>query len=128
MAETSVITNTRRENLCKITSGAISTMPRVTHIAFGDGGVDSSGNPLSPLETQTALKSEVARYAIDGVTYPVGTTARYTVTIPKADLPGAKISEAALVNSEGGLDAIKNMYVKQKDEGVSFEFTFDDEF
>lgn len=128
MAETSVITNKRRENLAKITSGAITTIPKITHIAFGDGGVDSAGNPTSPLETQTALKSEIARYPIDGVTYPVATTARYTVTIPKADLPGKTINEAALVDEAGELCAIKNMYNKQKDDGVSFEFTFDDEF
>ena len=34
-----VITTARRESLCKITSGAISTLPPVSHIAFGDGGV-----------------------------------------------------------------------------------------
>ena len=125
---TSVITKARRTALCKLTSGAISTMPAITHIAFGTGGVDSSGNPIAPLDTQTALKAEIARYPISGVTYPVDTTARYTVTIPKDDLAGEKISEAALVDSVGALMAIKTMYVKQKDEGVSFNFTFDDEF
>lgn len=128
MAETSVITNYRRENLCKITSGAITSIPKIAKIAFGDGGVDEGGEPKTPLATQESLNSELARYDIDGVTYPNATTARYTVTIPKADLAGEKISEAALVDAAGKLCAIKNMYVKQKDEGVSFEFTFDDEF
>ena len=41
MAQTNhtVITDYRRELLCRITSGAISTLPPVSHIAFGDGGV-----------------------------------------------------------------------------------------
>lgn len=128
MAETSVITKARRIGLCKLTSGAISTLSPITHIAFGTGGVDATGEPLIPTETQTALHSEVARYPIDAVVYPVDTTARYSVTIPKADLAGEKLSEAALVDSAGALCAIKNMYVKQKDEGISFTFTFDDEF
>lgn len=136
MAETSVITKARRVALCKLTSGAITTMPAITHIAFGDGGVDGNGNPLTPADTQTTLKREVARYPINaqddaehpGLSYPVDTTARYTVTIPKEDLAGEKISEAALVDAAGALAAIKTMYVKQKDEGVSFTFTFDDEF
>jgi len=128
MANTSVITRARRIKLCRLTSGAISTITPITHIAFGDGGVNNSGNPIPPLETQTALKHEIARYPIDGVDYPVETTARYTVTIPKDDLASEKISEAALVDSAGTLCAIKTMYVKQKDEGVSFSFTFDDEF
>lgn len=128
MAETSVITKLRRENLCKITSGAVSSLAPITHIAFGDDGVDSRGEPVSPTETQTSLKHEVARYPIKSVTYPLSTTARYTVEIPENDLAGAKISEAALIDKNGGLCAIKNMYVKQKDGGVSFAFTFDDEF
>lgn len=127
-SSTSVITKTRRVALCKLTSGAITTMPAITHIAFGGGGVDANGNPVTPSETQTALKQEITRYPIDGVTYPIDTTARYTVTIPKEDLPGEKISEAALVDSSGALAAIKTMYVKQKDAGVEFTFTFDDEF
>lgn len=128
MAENSVITKARRISLCKITSGAISTVSPITKIAFGDGGVDASGTPIPPSETQTALKHEIARYPIDSVEYPVDTTARYNVTIPKADLAGEKISEAALVDENGALCAIKTMYVKQKDDGVSFSFTFDDEF
>lgn len=128
MAENSVITKARRVSLCKITSGAISAVAPITHIAFGSGGVDGSGNPIAPTETQTALKHEIARYPIDSVEYPVDTTARYNVTIPKADLAGEKISEAALVDKDGTLCAIKTMYVKQKDDGVSFSFTFDDEF
>lgn len=128
MAETSVITLTRRTNLCKITSGAITEIAPITHIAFGTGGVDGQGEPLTPSETQSALNAEIARYPIGPIEYPVDTTARYTTTIPKEDLAGAKISEAALVDADGALAAIKNMYVKQKDEGVAFTFTFDDEF
>ncbi len=123
----SVVTKTRRESLCKITSGAVANIPKVTHIALGDAGVDSSGNPLNPSETQTALNHEVARYPAVAA-YPVSTTARYTITIPQGAHTGIKFSEAALVNSSGGLDAIKNFYPKQKDDDVSFTFTFDDEF
>lgn len=124
----SVITVARRIALTQITSGAISTMPPVKHIAFGDGGVGGDGDPLTPTDTQTALNHEVGRYALDGIGYPVETTARYTATIPEGDLGGVSISEMALVDSEGGLCAIKNMYVKRKDAEVKFTFEFDDIF
>ena len=62
------------------------------------------------------------------MTYPEETTARYAVTIPKDDLAGEIINEAALVDSDGDVAAIKTMYSKQKDAGVSFTFEFDDEF
>lgn len=127
MANT-IITNYRREQLCKITSGAVDSLAPITQVAFGDGGVDETGQVLQPVGSQEALAHEVGRYPIDKVEYPVSTTARYTVTIPAADLAGAQLSEAALVDSEGNLCAIRNMLAKGKDDGVAFIFTFDDEF
>lgn len=126
--EHSVITKTRRRKFCLASSDATKPLAAITHIALGDAGVDAQGEPLDPTEAQTALNNEVARYPVDGVSYPVDTTARYTVTIPKADLAGKKLTEAALVDSDGDLAAIKNFYVKQKDAGVAFTFEFDDEF
>lgn len=128
MAETSIITKKRRILLCQITSGAITTLPKITHIALGTGGVNEDGDPLIPSDLQTALNSQVGQYEIEPVAYPEETTARYTITVPEHELVGEKISEAGLIDAEGNLCAIKNMYVKQKDEGVTFTFTFDDEF
>lgn len=129
MANTNtVITNWRREQLCRITSGAIESLAPITEVAFGDGALDENGEVIPPSAAQTALLNEIGRYGVDKVEYPISTTARYTVTIPAADLAGAQISEAALVDSEGNLCAIRNMLAKGKDEGVAFIFTFDDEF
>ena len=36
---TNVITRQRRIYLAQISRGAIETIPKITHIAFGDGGV-----------------------------------------------------------------------------------------
>lgn len=125
---TSVITRARRINLAKITRGAVETIPKITHIAFGDGGVDASGQPVQPEETMQALGHEVGRYAIDGVETPVETTNRYTVTIPESDLNGVNISEMALVDEDGVFAAVKTFLPKGKDEDVKFVFEFDDEF
>jgi hypothetical protein len=126
--DNTITTIYRRTNLAQITGGAISAIAPITQIAFGNGGVDSSGNPIPPLETAATLNSELARYHIDGVTYPVPTTAGYTCTIPAADLTGTAINEVALVDSSGKVCAIKTMYTKRKDPGVAFTFTFDNEF
>ena len=122
MNENSVITKTRRRKLCMAASDPEKPLAVITHVAFGSGGVNVSGEPIVPTETQTALNSELARYEVESVTYPDETTARYTVTIPKDSLVGKEINEAALVDSDGDLVAIKNMYSKKKDEGVSFTF------
>ena len=117
MNENSVITKTRRRKLCMAASDPEKPLAVITHVAFGNGGVNGSGEPLVP-----------ARYEVESVTYPAETTARYAVTIPKDALVGEEISEAALVDSDGDVVAIKTMYPKKKDEDVSFTFEFDDEF
>lgn len=128
ISENSVITHARRVKLCLASSDASKPLAPITHIAFGDGGVTEDGEPIMPTDAQTALNNEIARYEVDEVTYPTDTTARYTVTIPKNEMTGESISEAALVDSDGDLAAIKSMYAKRKDAGVAFTFEFDDEF
>lgn len=88
MNENSVITKTRRRKLCMAASDPEKPLAVITHVAFGNGGVNGSGEPLVPLETQTALNSELARYEVESVTYPAETTARYAVTIPKGRTGG----------------------------------------
>lgn len=125
---TSVITRARRINLAKITRGAVETIPQITHIAFGDGGVDEDGQPIQPNETQQALNHEIGRYEIDSVGNPVETTNRYTVTIPESDLNGMNINEMALVDADGQFAVVKTFLSKGKDDDVKFTFEFDDEF
>jgi hypothetical protein len=127
-SKNSVTTVYRREMLCKITSGAIATIPKIAKMAFGDGGTDGSNKPIPPLETATTLKHELTRYDIDSVSYPVSTTARYTATIPGDTLVNANINEAALVDADGKICLIQTMTKKGKDDGVIFTFTLDEEF
>ncbi len=127
--ENSVITTVRRMNFAKLTSGDISTIPKITNIALGDGGVDEEGNPIPPNADQTALNNEIARFGVEGHTYPSPTTVCYTITIPKGEeYAGSKFNEMALVDEAGNLCAIKTMYTKQKDYDVEFTFEFNDEF
>ena len=125
---TTVITTARRTALCRVTSGAVSALSPVAYVAFGSGGTDAEGNVLAPRPDQTSLHQEVGRYPVGEAAYPIPTTARYTITIPPDDLAGTNISEAALVDADGVLCAIRNMLPKGKDAGVSFTFTIDDEF
>lgn len=128
MDEYSVITRTRRVKLCQASSDATKPLAPITHIALGTGGVDASGERLAPTEDMTALRSEVARYPIDSISYPIDTTARYAVTLSRNELTDVSFSEAALVDSAGDIVAIKTFYSKRKDPGVAFTFEFDDEF
>ena len=118
----------RRKNLTQITSGAVSTIPKVAYIALGTGGVDEGGQIITPSEDQTELHAEVGRYPVEPVEYPVETTARYTITVPVGDLDGAAISEMGIIDEAGGLCSIRTCSPKIKNYDEEIAFTFDDEF
>ncbi len=122
-----IVTRYRRENLAKITSGEISEIPKVSHIAFGSGGCEN-GEIKTPTEVQETLFNEVKRYPVGSVEIISGTTARYKVEIPANELNGVSINEIALVDEDGKLCAIKTFASKIKDEDMKFVFEFDDEF
>lgn len=128
MTENSVITKIRRKKFALASSDAEHPLDPITHIAFGSGGVDGDGEPLTPSEDQTTLNAELYRLPVGGISYPDDTTVRYAVTIPADEHTGDAISEAALVDSKGDLAAVKTMYVKRKDAGTAFTFEFDDKF
>lgn len=46
MNENSVITKTRRRKLCMAASDPEKPLAVITHVAFGNGGVNGSGEPL----------------------------------------------------------------------------------
>lgn len=122
-----VITKTRRKNLVQASAGII-TLPVITGMAFGDGGVDGSGNIIPPTEEQTELYNEIHRQEVDNYTVSSDTSVRYTCTLAEGILTGKSISEIALYDSEGDLVCIRTMSAKGKDEGMEMTFTLDDEF
>ena len=126
--ENSIITKFRREQLAKITSGAITEIAKVAYIALGDGGLEEDGTPTQPSEEQAALAREIGRYPVDGPQFPLSTTARYSITVPEGELAGEKISELGLLDLNGKLVAIRNCSPKIKDADEEFTFVFDDEF
>lgn len=125
-----VITTVARQKLVKARAGDI-TLPAIVGMAFGDGGVDSSGNVITPPASQTALASELMRKALDaegGHTYPDSMTCRYKVTLSESELTGNEISEIGLYDSDGDIVAIKNFARKGKDDDIEMSFTIDDIF
>ena len=70
----------------------------------------------------------MGQYEINGVSNPVETTNRYTVTVPESELNEKNINEMALVDAEGQLAAVKTFLNKGKDGDMLFTFRFEDEF
>ena len=55
-----VITEIGRKKLCKAHAGDI-TLPKITQMAFGSGGVNPSGEVIAPTGAETALKKEILK-------------------------------------------------------------------
>lgn len=122
-----VITEKGREKLCKSHAGEL-ILPKITQMAFGDGGLDAEGVPIETTGEEVELRSELLKKDIDTVTFPVPTTGRYSVRLGTAELAGTSISEQGLYDAEGDLVAYKTFLAKGKDDDMEFVFEMDEIF
>ena len=124
-----IITEIGRKKLCMAHSGD-ATLPAITHLAFGSGGIDSKGNVIETTGTETGLKTELLKKEIDSYAYTdeKSTTCRYTVKLGKAELANQNISEQGLYDADGDLIAYKTFLPKGKDDDMEFIFDMDEVF
>lgn len=123
----SITTDYAREQMAKARAGDVA-VTTITHMAFGDGGVDGGGNPIPPTGADTELNNELLRKPVDGHTFPVPATCRYSCRLLKTDLAGQTINEIALFDSAGEMVCKKTMTNKTKDGDMEMVFELDDEF
>lgn len=124
-----VITEIGRMKLCKAHAGDI-VLPKITQMAFGNGGIDAEGEVIGTTGKETALKSELLTRTVDSHSY-VGveeTTCRYTLRLSKTDLANENISEQGLFDETGDLIAYKTFLPKGKDDDMEFVFDMDEVF
>lgn len=122
-----IITKKAREKLVKARAGAIQ-LPKITGMAFGNGGVDAAGNVKPPLENQSQLSNELLRKEIDGYSFPDDTTCKYECTLSESELAGEEISEIGLYDADGDIVCIKTFMRKGKDVEVEQTYTLSDMF
>ncbi len=122
-----IITKKARVKLVKARAGAIQ-LPKIVGMAFGNGGVNSSGQVIPPTETQTGLANEIYRKEIDGYSFPEDTTCRYVCTLSEVECAGEEISEIGLYDEEGDIVCVKTFMRKGKDDDVEQTYTLDDIF
>ena len=124
-----VITVTGRKKLCKAHTGD-STLPIITHMAWGDGGVDEEGNPKSASGNEIGLYHELMKKEIEIHSYvnEEETACRYTATLEKGELTGSEISEMGLFDEEGDLIAYRTFMRKGKDADIPQIYDMDEIF
>lgn len=109
-----MIPNVAREKMADARAGK-RTLPAITMIAFGDGGVREDGTVVAPLPTATALTHELRREKISSIKKIGQLCYKYGYTIPEGGLSGKSVSEVALIDSEGDAAAIETFKPKADD-------------
>ncbi len=117
-----VITTVAAKKKILLARAGIQALPKISQMAFGDGGISVEGEVLEPAETQENLKHEILRKDIDGYEIISDTEIQYQCTLAENELNGSRLSEIALIDEEGEVLAIKNFSVKEKD--AEWEMTF----
>lgn len=113
-----VTTVVARQKLCKAHAGDIA-LPAITHMAWGDGGVDETGEPKGTTGDEIGLYHELVRKPIESHTYKDNElTCGYKSILEKGEQTGAKISEVGLYDADGDLIAYRTMLQKGKDEDI----------
>lgn len=113
MAST-VITNAYRARLADASAGLAPLAP-YAYMAFGDGGHRPDGTPRPANADATALAHELARRPLAAITRPTAYTVECEGQLLPGELVGASISEAALLDAEGHVVAIKTFAPKVRD-------------
>ena len=114
-----VISATGRKKLCRAHAGD-GTLPAITKMAWGNGGVDETGQPISTTGNEIGLYNELLVKDIESHAYvnEEETTCRYTATLEAGELSGEEISEMGLYDADGDLVAYRTFMRKGKDADI----------
>lgn len=124
-----VITLIGRKKFCKAHAGDM-TLPVITHMAWGDGGIDEEGKTKSASGNEIGLYHELMKKKVEIHSYvnEEETACRYTATLEKGELTGNEISEMGLFDADGDLIAYRTFMRKGKDADIPQIYDMDEIF
>ena len=125
MIKNTITTKSAKKKMLLARAGK-QTLPIITQMVFGTGGVDAQGAAVAPQEGQEQLCQEIYRKDIGSVEVVSDTKIRYICTLEESELVGAENSEIALADAEGDLVAIKTFLAKGKDGDFRMVFKVND--
>ena len=121
MAE-AITVNAYRQRIAARMAGGASLAP-IAYMAFGDGGHNPDMTPKPPSSSATSLNHEVLRKPLSSITQED----LYSVTgkgvLEAAELVGARISEAALLDANGQICGLKTFAPKLKEGDERYEIS-----
>ncbi len=118
MDNAGVTTVTGRKKLCRAHAGDI-TLPAITKMAWGNGGVDESGQPITTTGNEIGLYNQLLVKDIESHEYNEDqTTCLYKATLEAGELDGEEISEMGLIDADGDLVVYRSFGRKFKDADI----------
>ena len=120
-----ITTNSAKKKMLLARAGK-QTLPSITTMVFGSGGINADGEVIEPEAGQEQLNQEIYRKDIDKAEVVSDTKISYFCALEENELEGEEISEIALVDADGDLVAIKNFMAKGKDGDFKMVFKISD--
>ncbi len=114
-----VITVVGRRKLCMAHAGD-RELPIIAKMAWGNGGVDESGEPIATTGNEIGLYNSLLIKDIESHEYvdDEQTNCQYASTLEVGELDGEDISEMGLFDEEGDLIFYRTFRRKGKDEDI----------
>lgn len=103
-------------------------LPVIRYLAFGDGGLDDNGQPISPDPTANALNHELFRLPIESVGYSLPYKADLEVNVTSAEFNDTPISEFGAVDEEGDFVGFQTFLPVTKQDIVTLAFCWTCQF
>jgi phage-related tail fiber protein len=103
-------------------------LPRITHLAFGNGGHDADGNPIAVDDNRTTVPGQfetlrpVSSVTANGMICTIVGRLDYDHEV------GQIVSTCGLIDADGDLVAYKNFSPKAKDADTRFEVQWTEQF
>lgn len=118
MDNVGVTTAIGRKKLCMAHAGD-AVLPAITKMAWGNGGIDESGQPIDTTGNEIGLYNQLLEKSIESHEYNDDyTTCFYTATLEAGELDGEEISEIGLFDAEGDLIVYRTFGRKWKDADI----------
>ena len=118
MDNVGVTTAIGRKKLCMAHAGD-AVLPAITKMAWGNGGIDESGQPIDTTGNEIGLYNQLLEKGIESHEYNDDyTTCFYTATLEVGELDGEEISEIGLFDAEGDLIVYRTFGRKWKDADI----------
>lgn len=103
-------------------------LPRITHLAFGNGGHDAQGNPIPVDDNRATVPGQFPTLRPISSVSANGTVCTIIGRLDYAHEVGQIVSTCGLIDADGSLVAYKNFSPKAKDADTRFEVQWIEQF